>query len=235
VTQQIDFGSFAPVSVPSMKFVDVGDTENQAKVELFDKNGLAVVTVTVPPAENNGLVKFSLPPNEGIFKMVVTFHGSGAIDDIHFVCPESTTTTVAPDDDHNRRRHHDDRRRWHHDDGWRWHHDDGWRRHDDYRRRWHHDDSWRRYHDDGWRRHDDYRRRWHHDDGWWRHDDDSWWRHDDHDRRRDDDDGGRRYDHAAGHLRRRNPQPRRRVRQRRAELRHHGGCVPDELQASVLW
>jgi cysteine-rich repeat protein len=94
VTQELDFSAFAPVSVLGLRLVDVGDTEGAPTVELFDASGGSLGATVVPNAEDNGLVKLELPPNAGVWSMIVTLHGSGAIDNVRLSCDEGGTTTT---------------------------------------------------------------------------------------------------------------------------------------------
>jgi hypothetical protein len=91
-TREIDFSSFAPVSVLSLKLIDVGDTEGPAKIELFDQNGSSITSANAGNGENNGVEKITMPPNQNVWKMVITMHGSGGVDDIQLSCPTTTTT-----------------------------------------------------------------------------------------------------------------------------------------------
>jgi hypothetical protein len=95
-TREIDFSAFAPVSVLSLKLIDVGDTEGPAKIELFDEHGNSITSTTAPNGENNGLAKIDLPANQGVWKMIITMHGSGGVDDIQLSCPTVTTTLPPP-------------------------------------------------------------------------------------------------------------------------------------------
>lgn len=86
LTMTFDFSAIAPVTLHSIKVIDI-DKPGATGAEFFDQKGGSLGQVTFPAVGNNGVAIVDLGdngPTPGVFSMVVTLRGSGAIDDIGF-------------------------------------------------------------------------------------------------------------------------------------------------------
>ncbi len=77
-----DFSEIGPVTIHQLTIVDIEMNETPMMLQFFN-GGVSLGTETLPNTGNNGVAVVELDePATGVLKMVVTVHGSAAIDDI---------------------------------------------------------------------------------------------------------------------------------------------------------
>ncbi len=97
VATHLDFTAIGPVVVKSLRLLDVETTEDPAVVELYGAEGELLSSVALPQVGNNGVTVVEFDRVEGVWSMIVSLFGSGAIDDIVIemgTCETSSTSTT---------------------------------------------------------------------------------------------------------------------------------------------
>jgi hypothetical protein len=97
VAMHFDFSAIGPVELNALTLLDVEQTEDPAVIELYGSEGELLASVLLPQTGNNGSAVLEFEPIAGVWSMIVSLFGSGAIDDIVLtkgVCGEQTTTTT---------------------------------------------------------------------------------------------------------------------------------------------
>ncbi|MBB6611594.1 T9SS type A sorting domain-containing protein [Pontibacter sp. Tf4] len=97
----LDFSAFGPVTLKSMKVLDVDEYEDNSWVALFDEHGNQLKSIQLQPLGNNSKQTIDLGSTGRVMRMEITL-GSGAVDDIKFCmkvreedCSAATTNTLA--------------------------------------------------------------------------------------------------------------------------------------------
>ena len=84
---EFDFSAVGPVTVDSIRLIDVEADEPSAQVQFFDGSDGLISMVTLTQVGDNGTATFDLGMTSNVTRMVVTLNGSGAIDNIVFGPP----------------------------------------------------------------------------------------------------------------------------------------------------
>ncbi len=85
VMLDFDFSEVGPVSIHSIKVIDVDGSEAMPLFEMLDAgDGVVASTNQAVAGEENGIIQTFMPFNEGVKTLRVTLFGSAAIDDIAF-------------------------------------------------------------------------------------------------------------------------------------------------------
>lgn len=99
---ELDFSAFGPVTMYSLKALDIDEYEDWSWVKLYDGNGNELYSVQLQPLGNNSKQTVDLGGTSGVMLMKVyldgtgvDFVGSGAIDDIMF-CIDGRTPAIVP-------------------------------------------------------------------------------------------------------------------------------------------
>ncbi|MBB6611284.1 T9SS type A sorting domain-containing protein [Pontibacter sp. Tf4] len=98
---ELDFSDFGPVTLYSLKALDIDEYEDWSWVKLYDGNGNELYSVQLQPLGNNSKQMVDLGGTSGVMLMKVyldgtgeDFVGSGAIDDISF-CIDGNSASAA--------------------------------------------------------------------------------------------------------------------------------------------
>lgn len=83
-----DFGTnVGPVTIDAITLIDVEADELQATVDMYDGAMTLISQVLLPQLADNGVATIALGGVSGVSTMVVSLHGSGAIDNLVFSVP----------------------------------------------------------------------------------------------------------------------------------------------------
>ncbi|NEM99509.1 T9SS type A sorting domain-containing protein [Pontibacter burrus] len=98
---ELDFSAFGPVTMYSLKALDIDEYEDWSWVVLYDGNGNELYRVQLQPLGNNSQQQVDLGATSGVMLMKVyldgtgvDFVGSGAIDDIRFCIDGNNASTA---------------------------------------------------------------------------------------------------------------------------------------------
>jgi len=89
-----DFSAIAPVTMTRINYLDIESKEVGATIELFGDVGQSLALFDMPPTGDNGRFALSLGPTAGVYRAVVTLHGSGAIDYLAFQKEQDCSAVV---------------------------------------------------------------------------------------------------------------------------------------------
>ncbi len=81
---EIDFSAVGPVTVHRMTLIDVEERERTPTVHLIGAAGTSLDRKDLDITDDNGVARIDLGPTEGVLRMLVQLHGSGAISSIRF-------------------------------------------------------------------------------------------------------------------------------------------------------
>lgn len=96
VSIHLDFAAIGPVTVKSMRMIDVDANEAAPVVDVYGAGDALLASVVAPVTGDNGTATVDLGNVEGAMWVMVSLFGSGAIDDVAFStgqCVRETTTT----------------------------------------------------------------------------------------------------------------------------------------------